>query len=152
MISLRVFFTPFINDFSINGCSKKRGFSWLSKKVSSALARLFGVKEKVLGIDSEKILRPDTGLYSQYFPSYDIFCETQIFIHPILNLVLRKKKEFCYHKKWHNSESIVSTGTDLGQVSKFSLFFAQKVSSREKDSKEMMKNCRVIKTIKVAVV
>ena len=30
-----------------------------------------------------------------------------------------QKQKFGYHKKWHNSECIVST--DLGQVSKFSL-------------------------------
>ena len=44
---------------------------------------LLGVKGKVLEIDSQKILRPDPGLYSQYFPSYDIFGEPQIFRHPI---------------------------------------------------------------------
>ena len=49
---------------------------------------LFGVKERVLGIDSKKLLRPDPGLYSQYFPSYDIFCESQIFRHAIFNLFL----------------------------------------------------------------
>ena len=83
---------------------------------------LLGVNGKTLGIDSKKILRPDPGLYSQYFPSYDIFGESQILRHPILNLVLQPKKnekKFGYHKKWHNSESIVST--DLGQVSKFSV-------------------------------
>ena len=52
---------------------------WLSYKVSLTLAMLFGVKERVLGIDSKKLLRPDPGLYSQYFPSYDIFSESQIF-------------------------------------------------------------------------
>ena len=88
--------------------------------MSSTLARLFGVKGKVLGIDTKKILRPDPGLYSQYFPSYDIFGEPQIFRHPIFNRwFCTKKQKFGYHKKWHNSESIVST--DLGQVSKFSL-------------------------------
>ena len=44
-----------------------------------------GVKKKVLGIEPRKILRPDPGLYSQYFPSYDIFGEPQIFRHPIFN-------------------------------------------------------------------
>ena len=83
------------------------------------LAMLLGVKRKVLEIKSQKILRPDPGLYSQYFPSYDIFCETQIFRHPIFNQALHGKKKFGYNKKWHNSEIIVST--DLGQVSKFSL-------------------------------
>ena len=47
-----------------------------------------GVKGKVLEIDSLKILRPDPGLYSQYFPSYDIFRELQIFRHAIFNLFL----------------------------------------------------------------
>ena len=87
--------------------------------MSSTPARLFGVKVKVLGIDSKKILRPDPGLYLQYFLSYDIFRETQIFRHPIFNWALHEKKKFGYHKKWHNSESIVSS--DLGQVLKFSL-------------------------------
>ena len=36
-----------------------------------------GVKVKVLEIEPKKILRPDPGLYSQYFPSYDIFCDPQ---------------------------------------------------------------------------
>ena len=49
---------------------------------------LLGVIGKVLEIDSQKILRADPGLYSQYFPSYDIFGETQIFRHPIFNLFL----------------------------------------------------------------
>ena len=83
---------------------------------------LLGVKGKVLGNDSKKILRPDPGLYSQYFPSYDIFCETRIFRHPFSTWFCtrtKNEKKFGYHKKWHNSESIVST--DLGQVSKFSL-------------------------------
>ena len=59
---------------------------------------LFGVKERVLGIDSKKLLRPDPGLYSQYFPSYDIFCETQIFRHPILNMVLHENKNLTITK------------------------------------------------------
>ena len=80
---------------------------------------LLSVKGKVLEIDSKKILRPDPGLYSQYFASYDIFCEPQIFRHPIFNLFNVKLKILPSQKKWHNSESIVST--DLGQVSKFSL-------------------------------
>ena len=50
---------------------------WLSYKVTLTFAMILGVKRKVLEIDSQKILRPDPGLYSQYFPSYDIFCETQ---------------------------------------------------------------------------
>ena len=49
---------------------------------------LLGVKGKVLEIDSKKILRPDPGLYSQYFPSYNIFREPQIFRNQILNLFL----------------------------------------------------------------
>ena len=48
--------------------------------MSSTLAMLLGVKGKVLEIDSQKILRPDPGLYSQYFPSYAIFCNSQFFI------------------------------------------------------------------------
>ena len=87
--------------------------------MSSTFARLFGVKGKVLGIAPKKILRPDPGLYSLYFSSYDIFCDTQIFIRKKFNWALHEKKKFGYHKKWHNSESIVST--DLGQVSKFSV-------------------------------
>ena len=39
-----------------------------------------GVKGKVLDIESKKILRPYPGLYSQYFPSYAIFRNGQIFI------------------------------------------------------------------------
>ena len=58
---------------------------WLSYKVSLTLAMILGVKGKVLEIDSQKILRPDPGLYSQYFPSYDNFGEPQIFRHPIFN-------------------------------------------------------------------
>ena len=46
---------------------------------------LLGVKDKVLEIDSQKILRPDPSLYSQYFPSYDIFGEPKIFRHLIFN-------------------------------------------------------------------
>ena len=41
---------------------------------------LLGVKGKVLEIDLKKILRPDPGLYSQYFLSYAIFCDSQIFV------------------------------------------------------------------------
>ena len=42
---------------------------------------ILGVKGKVLEIDSQKILRPDPGLYSQYFLSYAIFfSNSQIFI------------------------------------------------------------------------
>ena len=71
-------------------CKKKPGrstfFVWLSRKVSSTLPILLGVKGKVLEIDSKKILRPDPGLYSQYFASYDIFCEPQIFRHPFLHV------------------------------------------------------------------
>ena len=52
---------------------------WLSYKVSLTLAMILGVKGKVLEIDSQKILRPDPGLYSQYFLSYAIFCDSQIF-------------------------------------------------------------------------
>ena len=52
------------------------------KKDFLTLAILFGVEGKVLGIDSKKILRPDAGYRSHYYPSYDIFCETQIFRHP----------------------------------------------------------------------
>ena len=48
--------------------------------MSLTLAMLLGVKGKVLENDSQKILRPDPGLYSQYFPSYAIFCNSQIFI------------------------------------------------------------------------
>ena len=83
---------------------------------------LLGVKGKVLEIALKKILRPDPGLYSQYFASYDIFCETRIFRHPFSTwfcMRTKNEKRFGYHKKWHNSESIVST--DLGRVSKFSL-------------------------------
>ena len=47
---------------------------WLSYKVPLTLAMILGVKGKVLEIDSQKILRPDPGLYSQYFLSYAIFC------------------------------------------------------------------------------
>ena len=75
-----------------------------------------GVKEKVLGIEPRKILRPDPSLYSQYFPSYDIFGEPQSDTQFSTAGFAQKQG---YHKKWHNSESIVST--DLGQVSKFSL-------------------------------
>ena len=53
---------------------------------------LLKVKGKVLETELKKILRPDPGLYSQYFPSYDIFGESQILRHPILNLVLQPKK------------------------------------------------------------
>ena len=49
------------------------GLKWYLEKVSSTLALLFGVKGKVFGMCSRKILRPDPGLYSQYFPSYAIF-------------------------------------------------------------------------------
>ena len=80
---------------------------------------LLGVKGKVLGNDSKKILRPDPGLYSQYFPSYDIFGEPQIFRHQIFNLVLHRNKNLAVTKKGLTSESIVSK--DLGQVSKFSV-------------------------------
>ena len=59
---------------------------------------LLGVKGKVLEIDSQKILRPDPGLNSQYFPSYDIFCEPQIFRHPIFNLVLHENKNLAITK------------------------------------------------------
>ena len=47
---------------------------------SSSLVMSLGVKGKVLENDSQKILRPDPGLYSQYFPSYVIFCNSQTFI------------------------------------------------------------------------
>ena len=83
---------------------------------------LLGVEGKGLGIDPKKILRPDPGLYSKYFQSYAIFCESQFSFHffwgakPGWELDVWK---FMFHKKCHNSESIVST--DLGQVSKFSL-------------------------------
>ena len=66
--------------------------------MSSTLAILLDVKGKVLEIDSQKILRPDPGLYSQYFPSYDIFGEPQIFRHPIFNLVLHKTKNLAITK------------------------------------------------------
>ena len=59
---------------------------------------LLGVKGKVLEIDLKKILRPDPGLYSQYFASYDIFCETQIFRHPILNMILHENKNLAFTK------------------------------------------------------
>ena len=52
-------------------------FFSLSKHFFYSL-NLLGVKEKVLGIEPRKILRPDPGLYSQYFPSYDIFGEPKI--------------------------------------------------------------------------
>ena len=55
---------------------------WLSYKVSLTLAMILGVKGKVLEIDSQKILRPDPGLNSQYFPSYDIFGEPLNFQTP----------------------------------------------------------------------
>ena len=77
-------------------------FFWLSfrlsYKVSLTLAMLLCVKGKVLEIDSQKILRPDSGLYSQYFPSYDIFGEPQIFRHPIFNLVLNENKNLAITK------------------------------------------------------
>ena len=38
----------------------------------------FGVKGKVLGIDTRKILRPDPGHRTHYYPSYDIFSVNQI--------------------------------------------------------------------------
>ena len=60
---------------------------------------LLGVNEKVLEIDSQKILRPDPGLYSQYFPSYDIFGEPQIFRHQIFDLVLHRNKNLAVRKK-----------------------------------------------------
>ena len=66
--------------------------------MSSTLVRLFGVKEKVLGIEPRKILRPDPSLYSQCFPSYDIFGEPKIFRHPIFNLVLHKNKNLAITK------------------------------------------------------
>ena len=59
---------------------------------------LLGVKGKVLEIDLKKILRPDPGLYSQYFQSYDIFCETRIFRHPILNMILHENKNLAFTK------------------------------------------------------
>ena len=46
--------------------------------------------------DSKKIFRSDQGLYSQYFPSYDIFCEE--IRDPILNLVLRENKNLAITK------------------------------------------------------
>ena len=66
--------------------------------MSLTLAMLLGVKGKVLENDSQKILRPDPGLYSQYFPSYDIFGKPQIFRHPIFNLVLHKNKNLAITK------------------------------------------------------
>ena len=73
--------------------------------MSSTPARLFGVKGKVVGIDPKKILRPDPGLYSQYFPSYDISCDSQICFHflfgakPGWELDVWK---FVFHEKLHN--------------------------------------------------
>ena len=69
---------------NLKGVEKKGAFcsspSWLYSKVSSTLAKLFGVKGKILGIDSKKILRPDPGLNSQYSLSYAIFCDSHSLI------------------------------------------------------------------------
>ena len=87
--------------------------------MSSTPARLFGVRGKVLGIDSKKILRPDPGLYSQYFPSYVIFCDSQIFIFVQNQVENWVSENLIVHQKCHNLKCIVSK--DLGQVSKFSV-------------------------------
>ena len=75
--------------------------------MSSTLALLFNVKGKVFGMCSRKILRPDPGLYSQYFPSYAIFLaifsityETRLKIGCLIIFV---------SQKCHNSKSIVNT-------------------------------------------
>ena len=60
-------------EICIKGCIKKRLFFWLSKKDFLTLAILLGVKGKVLGIDSKRILRPDPGNRTHYYQSYDIF-------------------------------------------------------------------------------
>ena len=93
-----------------------------SLKIFFLLHKSFGCQGKVLGIEPKKILRPDPGLYSEYFPSYAISCDSQFFFHfysrakPGWELDVWK---FVVHKKCYNSETIMST--DLGRVSKFSL-------------------------------
>ena len=77
---------------------KKRSIFSLSDQGSSTLVMPLGVKGKVLEIDSQKILRPAPGLYSQYFPSYAIFGEPQIFRHQIFNLVLHRNKNLAVTK------------------------------------------------------
>ena len=39
----------------------------------------FGVKGKVLGINTRKILRPDPGQSTHYYLSYVIFCGSNVF-------------------------------------------------------------------------
>ena len=63
----------------IKGVRKKTSLFFAVQKGSLTLPMLLGVKEKILGIDSKKILRPVPGLYSEYFPSYAISCDSQIF-------------------------------------------------------------------------
>ena len=43
------------------------------------LANPFGVKGKVLGINTRKILRPDPGQSTHYYLSYVIFCGSNVF-------------------------------------------------------------------------
>ena len=66
--------------------------------MSSTLAMLLGVKGKVLEIDTQKIVRSDPGPYSQYFPSYAIFCDGQIFFFVQNQVENSMSENLCFTK------------------------------------------------------
>ena len=82
-----------------------------------------GVKRKVLEIDSQKILRPDPGLYSQYFPSYAIFCDGQIFI-----VVQNQVENGVSENFWFTKNDLV---TAVGKIKGVGTFNLEKISIYE---------------------
>ena len=69
----------------------------------------FGVKGKVLGIDTRKILRPDPGHRTHYYPSYDIFSVSQI-----LKKYTLKKSSIQSCRFWHSEKVFLTVAILLG--------------------------------------